>query len=427
MSIWHIAWSYLWNRKLTTFLTILSVALGISLISSVLTLRDETKKQFEEQSLAFDIVVGPKGSKLQLVLSSVYFMESPLGRLPYHVYEELREDPDVFAAFPIGLGDTYYEGDVGFRIVGTTRDFFDFVWIHPVTDEERRPFKVAEGRAFEKPMEAVIGATVARTTDLKLGTLFTGAHGFMKLPDSMQLEDHSDQFYEVVGVLDPSGTPNDRGIYVSLDSVWQVHGHEAEVAEDGHEGEEMEHAEEELTVSAVLVDLVSSGLRFQFEPRYNEETPYMAARPINEIRRLYSQLLEPVKQLLMGLGYLVTVIAAISILIGLYMSILQRKRDLAIMRALGASAMEITFSILVEALLVTLLGIGSGWVLSNGVVFGLSIYLQDVYGISVPAFGSPSWDEWRAFITVAFLGVIAGILPAWQAYATDVAEDLQQP
>ncbi len=445
MSLWHIAWSYLWSRKLPTSLTIASVALAVGLISSVLTLREETRKRFEEEGQAFDIVVGAKGSPLQLVLSCVYFMDVPTGNILYSDYERLRNHDDVAAAFPIGLGDTYR----GFRIVGTISELFEYQWVNPVTNEPRRPFQLAQGRFFERPMEAVLGSTVARQNELNVGDTFVGTHGFMELPEGMG-HVHGDWPYTVVGILKPSGSPNDRVVFCDLQSVWDIHGAgRAQDAKDeeyrgpwrpGVQGDEahVEHlpasggrhgegdAEDEpREVTAVLISLQSPALRFQFEEFVNDDFNAMAARPVSQIAKLYDQLLGTAKTVLLAIGYLVVVISALSILIGLYLSILQRKRDLAIMRALGASSFEILGAVIIEAFWVTVLGIIAGWGLGSVVTAGIGVYLAQRFGLYVQAFGLTT-DHLLAFGTVAFVGLVAGILPAWQAYQTDVARDLSQ-
>lgn len=444
MSLWLIAWQYLWNRRLTTSLTILSVALGVGLITSVLTLREETRKRFEEEGHIYDMVVGAPGSPLQLVLSSVYLMDAPTGNVSYEVYEQIRNHDDVDAAFPIGLGDSFQ----GFRIVGVGRDIFDYEWINPITGEMRQLFTLREGRHFEDNFEAVLGATVARRADLEIGDTFVGVHGFTEMPEDFA-HVHDDHPYEVVGILEPSGTPNDRGIYTSLESVWLVHdeGHahdhgHAHGHDHGHDhahdhghdaepdapvtadpaGDAADLGADEVT--AVLISLKSPAERFSFRGWVNRELPAMAAVPIMEIRDLYDNFLGTAQAVLLTIGYLVVVVSALSILIGLYLSIIQRKRDLAIMRALGASAPEIVGSVLIEAFLVTLLGIGAGWILGNIVTWGVGLQLLWRFGLVIDAFGIPTTDLLTAFAAVAVVGVLAGILPAWQAYRTDVARDL---
>ncbi len=460
MSLWFIAWQYLWNRRLTTSLTIASVALGVALITAVLTLREETRKRFEEEGHIYDMVVGAPGSPLQMVMSSVYLMDVPTGNISYEVYEQVRDHDDVDMAFPIGLGDTFQ----GFRIVGVSRDIFDYEWTHPVTGELRTTFSIAEGRFFEDNFEAVLGATVARRAGLEIGDRFVGVHGFMDMPEEFA-HVHDDHPYEVVGILETSGTPNDRGIYTSLESVWLVHDHDHDHHHDdehehehnhehnhnhehGHHhehGHAHDHAPDEDRpdvapadpmgdaadlgadeVTAVLVSLKSPADRFTFRGWVNRELPAMAAVPIMEIRDLYDNFLGTAQAVLLTIGYLVVVVSALSILIGLYLSIIQRKRDLAIMRALGASAPEIVGSVLIEAFLVTVLGIGAGWVVGNIVTWGVGLQLLWYYGLIIDAFGVPTTDMLTAFAAVAVVGVLAGILPAWQAYQTDVARDLSE-
>lgn len=407
MSLWRISWCYLWNRKVTTLLTILSVALGVGLISAVLTLREETQKRFEAEGQAFDIVLGAKGNPLQLVLSTVYFLDAPTGNMDISIFNELKEHDDVTAAFPIGMGDTYK----GYRIVGTSRDLMDFSY------GERTPYALAEGRYFEKPYEVVVGANVAQEAGLTLGDTFVGTHGFVDSPLSHV---HENKPYTVVGILNRSGSPNDRAIFCDIHSVWDVHDHGD--AHDHEHGEESEHHPSE-EITAALIKLASPAIRFEFKDTVNRNYNAMAAIPIQEIQKLYEQLLGMAKLVLLAIGYLVVAISSLSILIGLYMAILQRKRDLAIMRALGATRGEIFGAVIIEAFWVTLLGIGAGWLAGTLVCVVLNHYLVAQIGFHVPAVTLTA-DLVAAYSAVILMGLIAGILPAWQAYRTDVARDL---
>lgn len=407
MSLWHIAWSYLWNRKLTTALTVISVALGVGLISAVLTLRDETQRRFEEEGQSFDIVIGAKGNPLQLVLSTVYFLDAPTGNVDIEIYESLKGHEDVTGLFPVGMGDSYS----GFRIVGVTRDLMDF------TPGGRTPYTLASGRYFEVPFEAVIGANVAEDTNLKLGDKFVGTHGMIA---TTMAEVHKDHPYTVVGIMQRSGSPNDRAIFCDLQSVWDAHSHGKD---SGHGSDEHHHHEQEIT--ALLVKLASPAIRFEFKDRINRTSNAMAAIPIQEIQKLYEQLLGTAKLVLLAIGYLVVAISALSILIGLYMAILQRKRDLAIMRALGATRGEIFGAVIIEAFWVTLLGIGAGWLMGSAVCMILNRYLVAQVGFHVPPVRI-SADLVAAYSAVLLMGIVAGILPAWQAYRTNVARDLAE-
>ncbi len=430
MSLWHIAWNYLWNRWFTTAMTILSVALAVGLISSILTIRNETRKRFEEEQLAYDIVVGPQGSPLQLVLNAIYYMDNPTGYMSYSDYLRIKEEEDVAHAFPVGLGDTYNS----FRIVGTEKDIFDYPWSSDTQLDssgeykKRYPFQIKEGRFFEQSMEAVIGERVAEETGLTIGSEFSGTHGIADLGD------HAGEMYTVVGILKPSGTSNDRAIFVDLVSVWELHATHDEELEEGHSHDDgHDHAhdhetkeihKEDQKITAVLVDLESSSYRFTFMETILDDYKCTPAVPIIQVTRLYDKILGPVVAVLKAVGYVVVIISALSIMIGLYLSIIQRKRDMAIMRALGASAYEIFGAVIIEAFLVTLIGILSGWVLGKLVAILLGIYVSQTYGLTIYGL-TTSIDELKFFAVVAFVGLFAGIIPAWEAYQADIAEDLQ--
>jgi putative ABC transport system permease protein len=438
MNLWRIAWHYLWNRKLTTCVTILSVALGVAMIGAVLTLRDETRRRFEEEGQAFDIVMGGKGSPLQLVLSTVYLMDNPNANIKYLDYLAIKRNPEVAAAFPISMGDSYR----GHRVVGTTPDLLQHEWIMDrMTGETKKPFVLVneeEHRFFTGPFEAVLGYDVAEQSGLKVGDTLIASHNVI----AGDGEEHPP--YTVVGLLQRSHTPYDRAIMCDLESVWVSHAHDEEPTEaapadesnddHAHEGDH-DHAHEgesfldrvaDLEVSAVLIQLHSPGLRWQIRDRIDDETGAIAAIPVEEIMRLFNQLLSPVQAMLKGVGFLVVIVSALSILTGLYLSILQRKRDLAIMRALGASSTDVFGLVILEGFWVTLLGIGFGWLLGNGVSFILGIYLESKYGMSINAFAMPGSETLQAYAMVALIGGMAGILPARQAYRSDVVRDLSE-
>ena len=426
MSLWHMAWGYLWNRRLTTFLTILSVALAVGLIAAVLTLREETERRFVEEGQEWDFVVGAEGDPLKIVLSTVYYLGSMTGNINLEDLERLKKDERVKEAYPICLGDTFQ----GYRIVGTVPELFEHEW----TYREGSPFKLVEGgEFFDEPMEVVLGATVAETSGRQLGDFVVGTHG---LVDSAYAHEHKAQKYTVVGILERSFTPNDRALFTSTESVWQVHEKdpvdslyaveepEEEDEQDGHDHEQdHEHGKQ---ITAVLVKLHSPADRFQFRPWVNNNFDNaMAAIPIQEINTFYDTMLETVKAVLLIIGYLVVVISSLSILIGLYLSILQRKRDLAIMRALGASRGEIFGSVIIEAFWVTVLGLATGWLMAILACWGISAYLVTRIGFSVSALTLTA-DMVTAFSVVMLMGMVAGLLPAWQAYRSDVARDLAE-
>jgi len=432
MNVFKLAWRYLTNRPLVSLLTIIGVALGAGLISSVLTLRAETRRTFLEASHSFDLVVGAKGSPLQMVLSSLYHLDVPTGNIPYDLYEEVKDDFRVSAAVPIGLGDNYK----GFRIVGTNNDMFTMM--HDELDEEPYPlFELQEGRMdFESDFDAVLGYEVARLTGLEVGDTFSGTHGVVSLAGS---ESHDNFPYEVVGILESNGSPNDRAIFVPIEAVWAVHDYEEEVHNElfGSGEAEEEESEEEPTwafapkpretkkeVTAVLIQLEAVGTRFQLLEEINEDTDGMGAVPIQEMMRLYTQILAPVQQSLLAVAYLVVVVATLSVLTSLYQAGERRRRDIAVMRSLGAYPREIFFVVMIESMMITLGGVLLGALLGHGALAIVRDQLFLQAGLSLRPW-SVSIEEIKALSVVIAAGLVAGLIPSIIAYRSTPVKDLQ--
>jgi putative ABC transport system permease protein len=403
-----MAWRYLWARALVTVLTLTGIALGTSLICGVLTLRRESERGFLRESGQFDLVVGAKGSPLQLVLSSVYQLDTPTGNIPYSRYEALRDDKRVASAIPLGLGDNFH----GFRIVGTEAKLFA---LKDRKDRAKPLYALASGRLFEKEFEAVIGSQVARQSGLKLGDTFAGSHGLVMREGTSE---HADSPYTVVGILADNQTSTDRGVYVSLASVWKIHAKES-AAHTRPAGAPTPDPE----VTAVLVRLKSVGMRLWIGQEIQKRTEAMAAIPVNEMLRLYQQVLGPMQRILLGVAALVVVVSALSITATFYQSAERRRRDLAVLRALGAHRREIFALVILEALLLTLLGLSAGWLLGHG---GLALgapFLRDGFGLGLSPWTSDKL-EWIAIGIVAAGGLLAGILPAILAYRRPPVRDL---
>lgn len=438
MSLWRIAWRYLWSRPLVAALTLAGVALGAALIAGVLTIRRETERVFLDEGAAFDLVVGAKGSPLQLVLSSVYHLDVPTGNIPLSQVDALKADMRVRSAIPIGLGDNFR----GYRIVGTTPEFFDLTRRDPDTDEDARVFAMAEGAwDFSAPFNAVLGADVARRSELRVGDTFVGSHGIVAVAGS---EEHADSPYTVVGILEPSGTSNDRAVFASIEATWVVHDKEAALHERLYGGGEAsaddsatsaasaatpgwlfapKPVSREREVTAILVQLQSPGLRFSMVDEVNKQTNAMAAVPINEMMRLYQLVLAPMQQALLAVAYLVVVVAGLSVLATLYQAAERRRRDIAVMRALGATPPEVFAVVLFEAALVAVIGTAAGWLLGHGAVQAAEGFLRDSAGLSVAAWRTDA-REIGALAAVAGIGLVAGLFPAILAYRRAPAKDL---
>lgn len=442
MNLALLAWRYLWTRPLVTFLTLAGVALGVALICATLSIRRETEKAFMAEAGLFDLVVGAKGSPLQLVLSSVYHLDIPTGNIPHGEYVELARDRRVRQAFPVGLGDNHR----GYRIVGTTVEFLSLERRDRETGQWRPMLALAEGRRFAGDFEAVIGSEVARQAPLATGDSFFGTHGLRAVRGA---EVHDEFPYEVVGVLEETGTSIDRAIYTTLESVWAVHEGEAELHrrlygglsreaeetaadDDGGGGDDgwvgwlnmpapARSAEREVT--AVLLQLDVPGLRLWMTDEINRGTTAMAAVPINEVLRLWRQVLAPVERALLALAWLVVVVASLGVAATMVQSAERNRRDWAILRALGARRWEIFAVILLETMFLVIAGIAAGWALGRGGVAVAGAAMRERSGMSISPW---TFDgvEFLALGTVFAVGIAAGLLPAILAYRRRPAEDL---
>jgi putative ABC transport system permease protein len=415
MNLWRMAWRYLWGRALVTTLTLTGIALSAALICSVLTLRRESEAGFLRESGQYDLVAGAKGSPLQLVLSSVYHLDLPTGNIPYDRFLALRDDPRIASAIPLGLGDNYR----GYRIVGTDTNLF---LLNDRLNLQKQLFNLQEGRFFQNDFEAVVGSQVASQTGLKLGDTFVGTHGLVVTPGSSE---HKAFPYKVVGVLAPGNGANDRAIFTPLASVWRIHSDETEIHRKlaGIVSTNAVALASDLEVTAVLLRLKAVGLRLWMSQEIQKRTESMAAIPVNEMLRLYQQVLAPMQRVLLAVAALVVLVSALSITATLYQSAERRRRDLAVLRALGAHPREIFALVVMEALLLTFLGLAAGWLIGHGALAAAGPHLRDTLGIGVSPW-STDRVEIIALGIVALGGLLAGLVPAVLAYRREPVSDL---
>ena len=353
MSFLSMAWRYLRFRWLVTLLTVAGIALGAALVCTVLVLRHESDRALSRDAGLYDLVVGGKGSPLQLVLASVYHLDAPTGNLPYEEYERLRRDPRVLWAAPIGLGDNY----AGYRIVGTESHFFD------LPDREGDPFfRVAEGRLFEDRFEVVLGSHVAAATGLEVGDSFAGTHGLVEVPGG---EVHRDFPYRVSGILESTGTAQDRAIFGTLESVWEIHETE-ERLHSAIQGTAMLANRPKRETSAILIRLETPGLRLWMTDEIRKQSDGIAAIPINEILRFQRGIVGPVQRSLLAVAAAVVAVACLTVLTTLHQATERRRRDIAILRSLGAVRVEVATLVFFEGLILTGTGIALGLLVGHG-------------------------------------------------------------
>jgi putative ABC transport system permease protein len=416
MNLATLAWLGLKRRPLSTALTALYVALGAALALVVAQGHAATQTSFRDAARGFDLVLAPKnGSGLQAVLATMFFVDEPAGTVPWSVYEQVKADTRVRAVVPYAMGDMFR----GHRVVGTTRAHFE-----ALTDGTKRPLgEGVTGRIFEEQsFEAVVGSLAARTGGLGLGAEIQVTHGTQEGGLA-----HAER-WNVVGVLRPTGTPQDRAVFIPLETFYDIEGHGGGGAEPpaaGGDGGEAHEAQEKASrrLSAVGVRLGAPHLRLAAYAQWRDGLPdAQPVLPTDEILRLLDQVVAPlVRVFRAGVG-LMLLVGGLGILVGLYNTLQGRRREIAILRALGARPRHVFALIVLEAVLLCLLGGLLGLVLGHGALAALSSHALMEYGVRLDA--SPGTFDLWLLLGLAGLGALAGLLPAWRGYHTPVATNL---
>jgi len=420
MNLYSLSIAYIRARWLTSSLLVLLLAIGVATISLLLHFSHQAEQRLAQDGRGFDLVVGAKGSPLQLILSSIYHMDIPTGNISLAEARRLEKHPQVKQAIPLALGDSYR----GFRIVGTKQDYIT----HYKAD-------LAEGQSFSAPLEAVLGAAVARETKVSVGATFAGSHGL-----TGGGEEHVDSPYKVVGVLKPTGTVIDRLVLTPVESVWKIHGSEAHPHEHEEEAHEVhkhhahgkdkhdEHKDEEPEIeasdeiTALLITYRSRAAAMSLPREINRMSRVQAASPAFETARLLS-LLGIGLDTLRLFGIILIVSALAGMLVAVYQSMLERRVDIALMRVLGASKGMLMKQIILEAGLLIAAGIGAGLVLSHAALAALPSLSAQLANMGfMPLQLLPGEISMAAGLLIA--GLCVALLPALAAYRVDVSRTL---
>jgi putative ABC transport system permease protein len=414
MNLSILVWNYLKAKPLNTALNTMLLSLGIAVITMLMLLNNQLQQKISENARGIDLVVGAKGSPLQLILCNIYHVDFPTGNIKLAEAEKIAKNRMVKKAIPLALGDSYN----GYRIIGTTLSFVDLYKI-----------QVEQGGQWKKDMEACIGATVASAMKLKLNDSFMSTHG---LAQSGQA--HDGQKFIVKGVLKRSNTVVDNLILTTVPTIWKVHEthhevHDTEV--DGKNAEAFIHSSlvPEVPAGDSIREITSLLIQYRSPlgaiqmPRWvNSQSSLQAASPAFETARLFSILGIGV-DVLNGFAYVLIFISGLSIFIAMYNSLKERRYDLAIMRSMGATRRTLVVTILMEGSVLTLIGSFIGVLMGHGALLIMGIVLREAEkaGISGLIFYH---DEWIILGLSLLLGMACAILPAMQAYRTDISKVL---
>ena len=401
------------QHLLSTLVTILSAALGSGLVMATFAVAKQSRAAFAGGPVGFDAVLGARGSAEQLVLNTVFHLETSPGNIPWSMYREIAANPSVTLAIPYALGDNY----LGYRVVGTTTDLFDEFELTRGQRFEIRP----GGRAFDPSLrEAVIGSTVARETGLNVRGTFKPFHGL-----AYDGRDQHQEEYTVVGVLEPTGSPSDRVIWIPIDGVFRMEGDvlrgtgEAFRPSDG-----FEIPDEAKEVSAVMLKLSSPRAGVTLGLLVNKQGKVATlAWPIGKVMADLFRKLGWVNRVLELVAFLVLAGSAAPILASLYNAMNERRREFAILRTLGAKKRTVFSAIVLEAATISTLGALLGFAVYAAILATAATIVKAQTGVVLDGLAYHPAFVWTP-IGMILLGALAGLLPAAKAYSTDVASNL---
>lgn len=404
MNVPGLSWHYLWSRPLSSALNLLLLTLGLASMAFVLIAKDQIDNAFERDLAGIDVVVGAKGSPMQLILAGVFHMDVPPGNVPLAEVQALAAHPQVAQVIPLSLGDSV----AGFRIVGTHTDY-----------PAQYRATLAQGALWTEPMQAVMGAQVVQATGVQLGQTFTGTHGM----GGGGGHEHADMPYTVVGLLAPCACVLDRLVLTDTASVWEVHEGLApgEFESLTPEDREAIQAEREVTMALVRYNTPMAAIGF---PRFvNATTRMQAAAPALEITRLLS-MVGVGTRVLQGMGAVLLLVAALSVFIALWSAVRERRADIAMLRMLGAPPRKVGALLLCEALWLALLASAMGLLAAQGLVALVGWWWMPEQGLTLSGW---HWPTALVGVPLAAVGValVAAAVPAVSAYRVDVTSLLQ--
>ena len=400
MNIFKLSIKNIFNKPLSSSISLALLVLGVGIISLLLQLNTLIKDQMDNNLRGIDMVVGAKGSPLQLILSSVYHIDSPTGNISLAEAETISNNRMVGSSIKILYGDNYK----GFRIVGAEKKFIEL-------------YKgvIKEGKDWDNPYEVLVGSKVYEKLKINLGDELISSHGLRETGQS-----HDEGTFKVVGLLKPSNSVIDQLIITSPQSVWDIHEtHDHDEHENEHEHEH-EHDNREIT--AMLIKFKSPMNIIQFPRQINENTNLQAAVPSYEISRLF-KLFGFGIETLSYLAYLIIIVSGFSLFINLFNSMRERKYEMALIRTLGASRFQLSTMIIFESLVLTISGFILGLLFSRFGVMFVSSLMEESINYNLNSLKILNEEYWLLGLSV-LIGVVSSLIPAIQVYKMNISKIL---
>ncbi|WP_298317572.1 FtsX-like permease family protein [uncultured Aquimarina sp.] len=379
---------------MNTLLSILLLALSILLATFVLQISKQLNHHLEKNSKPFDMVIGAKGSALQLVLSAILHIDNPTGNISLDEVLRIRKNPMVREVIPVSYGDNYR----GYRILGTSNEYI-----------RKYGATLKEGKLNTKNFEAIFGAEVAKKLKLSVGSSFVSSHGLIQ----NEIEAHDEKPFVMTGVLRPTGTVVDHLIITNLESVWEVH---------EHGDEHIEHKDEHKEITALLLNFRNPIGALQLSRSINKNTSLQAALPKLEIDRLLKFLGIGFKAI-NGIAMAILLVAGLSVFISLIKTVRERKHELALLRTYGATTFQLLTLVFLEALFLSLIGFVFGWFLGRVCVLLFSNLASDAYKYHLEI-NAPDMQESIMLLIVIFMTILASILASYSLFKLNVSKIL---
>lgn len=408
----RLAWASLWNRRFTAAVTIATISLSVLLLLGVERLRHEARNSFLRTVSGTDLIVGARAHPVQLMLYSVFHMGDATNNVSWRSYQEVAQRPEVAWTVPISLGDSHR----GYRVVGTSTGFFEHI-----RTGDQRPLAFAKGSAFDGLYDAVIGAEVAQALGYSIGEEIILAHG----TGSFIAQEHDDRPFTVVGILERTGTPIDQSVHVSLEAIEAIH-------INWRGGTRMGRAPDEIpperlqprSITAFFVGLESRIATFALQRAINEyrAEPLTAVLPGVALQQLWS-MLGVVERALLLTAACVVAAGLLGMLAALLGTLSERRREMAILRALGAGPATVSLLLLLEAVLLTIVGLLLGLLLLHAGSALAAPAIERATGIAL-ALGWPAASEWRLMGLVLGAGSLIGLVPALLTYRRSLADGM---
>ena len=401
MNIFKLSLKNIFNKPLSSTISLALLILGIGIISLLLQLNTLIKDQMDNNLKGIDMVVGAKGSPLQLILSSVYHIDSPTGNISLEEAEKISKNRMVGSSIKLLYGDNFK----GYRIVGAEKKFIELY-----------NGKIKKGKNLSKPFEVLVGSKVYSKLKIDIGDDLISLHGLRETGES-----HDDKSFKVVGLLEPSNSVIDQLIITLPQSVWDVHGNHDHEEEHEHDHDE-EHQHDDREITAMLIKFKSPMNIIQFPRQINETTNLQAAVPSYEISRLF-KLFGFGIETLSYLAYLIIIVSGFSLFINLFNSMRERKYEMALIRTLGASRLQLSTMIIFESIILTISGFILGLLFSRFGVMFVSSLMEESINYNLSSFKILNEEYWLLLLSV-IIGLMASLIPAVQVYKINISKVL---